>query len=122
MAILRARDKDGNIIDIPAIKGDPGKSAYEYAKEGGYTGTESDFNNALANIGTGSGADPSIVEAHAVVVDEKDTRLDAKLIELEAKISSGSQSSDLILTDTETGTKYKLTIIGGKLTLIEQEE
>lgn len=40
MAILKLRDKNGNIIEIPAIRG---KSAYEYAKEGGYTGTEADF-------------------------------------------------------------------------------
>jgi hypothetical protein len=40
MAILKLKDNNGNIIEIPAIKGDTGKSAYEYAKEGGYAGTE----------------------------------------------------------------------------------
>ena len=38
--ILKIRDKDGNFIDFPAIKG---KSAYEYAVEGGYQGTEEEF-------------------------------------------------------------------------------
>ncbi len=32
-------------------KGDDGKSAYEYAVEGGYTGTEEDFTQALARTG-----------------------------------------------------------------------
>lgn len=38
--ILKIRDKDGNFVDFPAIKG---KSAYEYAVEGGYQGTEEEF-------------------------------------------------------------------------------
>ena len=71
MAILRIKDENGNVYSIPSIKGEkgdpgaqgekgetgaqgpqgnPGKDAYEYAKEGGFTGTEEDFNNELANI------------------------------------------------------------------------
>lgn len=38
--ILKIRDKNGNFVDFPAIKG---KSAYEYAVEGGYQGTEEEF-------------------------------------------------------------------------------
>ena len=45
MSILRVKDDKGNIIPIPAIKG---KSAYEYAKDGGYTGTEAEFAQKLA--------------------------------------------------------------------------
>lgn len=48
MAILKLKDKDGNVIPIPAIAGPPGKSAYEYAKDGGYTGTEEEFKAKLA--------------------------------------------------------------------------
>jgi hypothetical protein len=44
-SILSVRDAEGNIIDIPAIKG---KSAYEYAQDGGYMGTEEDFAEMLA--------------------------------------------------------------------------
>lgn len=46
MAILTIKDKDGNLTDIPAIRG---KSAYQYAKEGGYAGTEKEFKEILAN-------------------------------------------------------------------------
>ena len=42
------RGKDGN-------PGSDGKSAYEYAKEGGYPGTEAEFALLLGNIGHGSG-------------------------------------------------------------------
>lgn len=51
MAILKVRDEEGNVTEIPAIKG---KSAYEYAKDGGYTGTEEEFAELMAN-GTGGG-------------------------------------------------------------------
>lgn len=47
-AILKVRQKDGTIIEIPALRGSDGKSAYDYAKEGGYTGTEEEFANDLA--------------------------------------------------------------------------
>lgn len=43
MPVLQIRDKDGKFIPIPAVKGNDGKSAYEQAKEGGYTGTEEEF-------------------------------------------------------------------------------
>lgn len=46
MSILKVRDKNGNVIDIPAIRG---KSAYQYAKDGGYAGTEAEFAEMLAD-------------------------------------------------------------------------
>lgn len=33
-------------------QGTPGKTAYQSAVEAGYTGTEEEFNTALANVGT----------------------------------------------------------------------
>lgn len=48
MSILKIRDENGNVIEIPALKGDDGKSAYEYAREGGYTGTEEEFKAKMA--------------------------------------------------------------------------
>ena len=53
MPFLRIRDKDGNFVPIEAIKGDDGKNAYEYAKDGGYQGTEAEF-AALLNGLTGA--------------------------------------------------------------------
>lgn len=36
-------DEKGEYVPLQAIKGEDGKTAYEYAKEGGYTGTEAEF-------------------------------------------------------------------------------
>lgn len=44
MSILKIRDNNGNVTDIPAIRG---QSAYQYAKDGGYTGTESEFSKDI---------------------------------------------------------------------------
>lgn len=40
--------EQGKYVGIPAIKGTDGKSAYQYAVEGGYTGTEEEFAAKLA--------------------------------------------------------------------------
>ena len=53
MAVLYIKDENGNIIPIPTIKGKDGKdgkSAYQYAQEGGFDGTEEEFANKLASI------------------------------------------------------------------------
>lgn len=56
MPILHIRDENGQFVPIPAIKGDDGKdgkdgkSAYEQAKEGGYTGTEEEFVDFLNGL------------------------------------------------------------------------
>lgn len=44
-AILKVRDADGTVHEIYALQG---KSAYAYAAEGGYTGTEAEFAAKLA--------------------------------------------------------------------------
>lgn len=47
MATLRIKDDAGNVTEIPAIQG---KSAYSYAQDGGYTGTEEEFGIKLAYL------------------------------------------------------------------------
>ena len=44
-SILKVRDADGTVHEIYALQG---KSAYQYAQEGGYTGTEEEFAAKLA--------------------------------------------------------------------------
>lgn len=51
MPILQIRDENGNFIPIPALQGKDGKSAYEQAKEGGFTGTEEEFIQILGSLG-----------------------------------------------------------------------
>lgn len=60
MPILCIRDKDGNFVSIPAIKGDDGKSAYEQAKEGGYNGTEEEFIAFLNGLLSSAAAQASL--------------------------------------------------------------
>lgn len=50
MPILRIRDGNGNFQEIPFIKGTDGKTAYEQAVEGGYKGTEEEFNAYLNDV------------------------------------------------------------------------
>lgn len=50
MKIMRVRADDGTIIEIPLGKGANGKSAYQYAQEGGYTGTEAQFMQILGKL------------------------------------------------------------------------
>ena len=63
MSILKLRREDGSWAEITAIVGSNGKSAYEYAKEGAYTGTEAEFAAQMAKeIYSKSEADEKIQE------------------------------------------------------------
>ena len=46
-SVLSVYDENGNKIAVPALEG---KSAYEYAKDGGYAGTEEEFAEMLAGL------------------------------------------------------------------------
>lgn len=72
-ATVRIRDENGNIIDLPAIrgrkgdKGDTGadgKSAYEVAKDNGFEGTEAEWLDSLKGTGNSGGisyeSDPTV--------------------------------------------------------------
>lgn len=53
MSVLKIKDKTtGKWVNLPAIKGDEGKSAYEQAVEGGYEGTEEEFCEMVAGFPT----------------------------------------------------------------------
>ena len=55
--ILSVYDNNGNKIPIPAIQG---KSAYAYAVDGGYTGTEAEFAAKLAAEYITAESDPTV--------------------------------------------------------------
>ena len=48
MKIMRVRQQDGSLVNIPIGRGADGKTAYAYARDGGYTGTETEFAAKLA--------------------------------------------------------------------------
>lgn len=60
MSKLRVRYPDGREEEVPFGRGLNGKSAYEYAKEGGYTGTEAEFAAKLAAEYLTSENDPTV--------------------------------------------------------------
>lgn len=63
MKIMKVKQADGSIVSIPLGQGANGKSAYEYAKDGGYTGTEAEFAILLASIVTQADLETYINEA-----------------------------------------------------------
>lgn len=73
MPALKLKDKDGNWIPLPTIKGadgkdgTDGKSAYQQAVDAGYTGTEAAFYAALTNIETAkTTADGAVTRLNSV--------------------------------------------------------
>lgn len=60
MSKLRVKYPDGSEKEVPFGRGLNGKSAYEYAKEGGYTGTEEEFAAKLAAEYLTSESDPTV--------------------------------------------------------------
>ena len=114
--ILRVKDSNGNWVDIPSIvgpKGDTGatgpkgeqgaqgptgadgKSAYQYAVEGGYTGTEAEFAEKLSQeIPT---VDSTLtVSGAAADAKETGTRLNTLSGELDNFIASGGFSAPIV--------------------------
>lgn len=60
MSKVRVKYPDGSKKEVPFGRGLNGKSAYEYAKEGGYTGTEAEFAAKLAAEYLTSESDPTV--------------------------------------------------------------
>jgi hypothetical protein len=44
------RNTDGSVLKVYEIPGIPGKSAYQYAQDGGFTGTEAEFVEKLSQV------------------------------------------------------------------------
>ena len=70
MAMIKVRDKDGNIIDIPALNGE---SAYNIAVKNGFVGTEQEWLDSLKGDSPVKGidywTDSDIAEIKAYVDD-----------------------------------------------------
>lgn len=76
---------DGSTVALDAIKGDTGKSAFQYAVEQGYKGSETDFATLQINLYNASLNEDTRVQAEAKRKQDYDymmTRLNGKLEEL----------------------------------------
>lgn len=79
MAMMKIRQQDGSWTEIPVVVGSDGRSAYEYAKDGGYTGTEAEFMAKLAiEVYSKSEADGKT----ATALDEAKKYTDEEIAEL----------------------------------------
>lgn len=92
---------DNSVVDLGLVKGDPGeagKSAYEAAVEGGYTGTEAEFNEDLAKV---SDAQPK--ELSTEISGLEATTVEGALEELSEREYAASDisyhSSDILMPD-----------------------
>lgn len=127
--ILRVYDDDGNEIPIPAIVGPPGadgKSAYESAQDGGYTGTEAQFNTDLAAVSVKyskpSSGIPKTDLASAVQTSlgRADTALQSHQ-DISGKLNANGDGSNVTAAFTQAGTRAniatgeKLSVIFGKI-------
>lgn len=88
---------DTPLVVIEGSKGDPGKSAYQYAKDGGYTGTEVEFAKKMAKeIPT---IDPTMTQsgqaADAAVVGQKFDSLSEENVDL-STLTLGKHTDGLI--------------------------
>ena len=99
LAALKGEKGDTGTAGAKGADGADGKSAYETAKEGGYTGTETAFSDALSKVPSHVG-NSSI---HVTAVEK-------------------AAWSDRSITDESTGLKYKIGIDAGGLYIAEVEE
>lgn len=67
MSVMFVRDKAGNLVPVPTIRGDAGKSAYETATEGGYAGTEEEFAAALAGLTPSAGMHTALARSKRIL-------------------------------------------------------
>lgn len=88
MSILRIKDANGKIIEIPALKGDNGKSAYEIAVDKGFKGTEEEWLESLkSNVDLSEYATKEYVDTR---LDGLETALD-NIIALQESYIGGEE-------------------------------
>ena len=92
MAILKIKDTEGNWIEVPALVG---KNAYQYAQEGGFTGTEEEFTSLLGNTGNEVSSHNEDPLAHADIREEIN-QLSSEIADI--KDEMGGNYTNVLLT------------------------
>lgn len=100
---------DGSTVAMETIKGDTGKSAYQYAVEQGYTGSEIDFATLQLNLYQASLKEDERVKAeekrkndYAYMMQKLDDRLD-DLDKIENRMDCTITGTTLVLNLIDTG-------------------
>ena len=92
-SILKVRDADGTVHEIHALQG---KSAYRYAVEGGYTGTEAEF---AAKLAAEKLANPNALTFTGAVTGSYDGS-EALTVEIPSGGSGGSEWQTILTGET----------------------
>lgn len=110
MKLMKVKLPDGSVVSIPLGKGADGKSAYEYAREGGYAGTEKNFIQALAMLDP---SDYAKAENH-YNKNESDERYVQATIYEQDKTATNRAIADKLSTSTYNTDKSTMTTEIGK--------
>ena len=93
--MIKIRNESGSVITVPTLKGVDGKSAYEYAVEAGFEGSEQDFINLLVTSTDMINTHMEDAEAHSDI-RELTTKSNTKINEITDKLGNLDE------LDTET--------------------
>ena len=103
--ILRVRDKDGNVVEIPAIVGPRGPEGPEGPRgEQGLPGVAADVYNVILQDSKTGRRYALFLEDGVLELVETNSKLDA---------------TKMTLIDTQTGIAYELVVENGKLAIKE---
>lgn len=111
------------VLNVPkGPQGKPGKSAYDFAREGGYTGTEEEFTAALGSLGTeeddpdfdvvDKGTLPGVTDADdgkvLTVVDGKWQAAELPKYEGEYVVTPATEDQELLTAQTYMAANLKV--------------
>lgn len=108
MAILKIRDKNGNIVNVPALRG---QSAYEIARDNGFEGTEQEWLDSL------EGKDYIFTEADKAEIRDS---LSAEINELSKQIQQVAAFTPTSNTSTKKS-RYDFTRTAGGITYTDED-
>lgn len=94
---------DGSKVELDAVRGETGMSAYQYAVENGYTGTETEFAELQVNLYQASLNEDERVQAeekrksdYAIMMDRLDEKL-KKLDQIEDRLDCAVAGTTLVI-------------------------
>lgn len=117
---LKFKMSDGNVkeVEFTVPEGPNGKSAYEYAKEGGYTGTEEEFAQKLASEGGGATPDWNAAEGEPGHVLNRTHWVDVQKnkVFLDTTVSASEIANNMAMIaldgELQAGQTYTVTFAG----------
>ena len=122
MAILRIRKPDGGLEEVPALVGSSGKSAYAYAVENGYTGTEEEFAALLGRLTALDPKTPTSIDLTALdPVKLDDGRLMGYIVETFGE-EDGAPTETTELTYDDAGNIVSIKTADGHVTELKWKE